>query len=358
MNRTTSLYLDIVRPLAAVVVLLSHLAWPTIGGGHLTLFKGAGGQAVDVFFVLSGFVIAHVCATRETGARDYAVSRAVRIYSVAIPAFVITLLFDRVGSAIDPGLYANDGVQVLTAGVVIRCLLFLNEHWNTHRFPGSNGPFWSLGFEVWYYIAFGVFRFTPGRWRWPATALVLVFIGPKVAILFPVWLMGVATYHATARLRLPAWAGWPLLIGPVLLLTCYQFLPHPALQPFTPLTLDPVRLWSTVQDYGVGLLFCLNLVGVVAISGRLRPSLERHATMIRWVAGATFSLYLMHVPLLYLIRAASPWPAGSLATLAALLTLAPLGCLAIAELSERRKGVWRRTAELLMRRLGPPLPRT
>ncbi|MGA7451675.1 MAG: hypothetical protein WBW73_10515, partial [Rhodoplanes sp.] len=73
--------------------------------------------------------------------------------------------------------------QALGPGLLIRCVSFLGEHWNAHRFPGSNSPYWSLGFEVWYYVAFGAFVFCPGRWRWIAAATVLVFIGPwhKVA---------------------------------------------------------------------------------------------------------------------------------------------------------------------------------
>jgi peptidoglycan/LPS O-acetylase OafA/YrhL len=71
----------------------------------------------------------------------------------------------------------------------------LGEQWNAHRFPGSNSPYWSLGFEVWYYIAFGGFVFSPHRWRWIVVSIVLVFIGPKVTLMFPVWLMGVATYR-------------------------------------------------------------------------------------------------------------------------------------------------------------------
>ena len=76
MNRPTSLYLDIVRLGAALVVLLSHVSFPAIGGGQLGLFHRTGTQAVDVFFVLSGFVIAYVTSTREQDVWSYGVSRA------------------------------------------------------------------------------------------------------------------------------------------------------------------------------------------------------------------------------------------------------------------------------------------
>ena len=65
MNRPTSLYLDLVRPIAALVVMLSHVSQTALTGGQMEVFAYTGTEAVDVFFVLSGFVIAHVCATRE-----------------------------------------------------------------------------------------------------------------------------------------------------------------------------------------------------------------------------------------------------------------------------------------------------
>ena len=75
-NRALSLYLDIIRLLSALVVLLSHVSMQSLSGGQLGVMASTGVEAVDMFFVLSGFVIAHVCATREQDLRTYAISRA------------------------------------------------------------------------------------------------------------------------------------------------------------------------------------------------------------------------------------------------------------------------------------------
>jgi hypothetical protein len=211
LNRPASLYLDLIRPVAAAVVLLSHVSFQAISGGRLRAFGPAWPQAVDVFFVLSGFVIAHVCATRERDALTYLISRAARIYSVAIPALVLTALLDGVGMMVNPGPYRG-AFQVFTPGLLARCLTFTGEKWNAHRFPGTDGAYWSLGFEVWYHAAFAAFLFVPRRWRWAAPAAVLAFIGPKVAVLFPAWLMGVATYRVCVTRRLTRGPGgrcWP-----------------------------------------------------------------------------------------------------------------------------------------------------
>ena len=53
-----------------------------------------------------------------------------------------------------------------TAWVVfLAAATFTNEIWFSSIRPFSNGPFWSLGYEAWYYAIFGVWTFTRGRRR-------------------------------------------------------------------------------------------------------------------------------------------------------------------------------------------------
>lgn len=336
MNRTMSLYLDVIRPAAAFVVLLSHASFQNLSGGQVHFMASTGVQAVDIFFVLSGFVIAHVCNTREQTARDYIISRASRIYSVVIPALILVAIVDAIGISTDAATYQGP-YQSLSLGLLVRSVLFIGEQWNNHRFPGSDGPYWSLGFEVWYYIAFGVFLFTPQRWRWVATVSVLAFIGPKVTLMFPAWLMGVAVYRFSSANSLPQSAGWCLLIVPILILAGYEMAPHSPLQQFSAVTLDFDRLKSTGQDYLIAALFSAHLIGFSTVSATFAPWLERQARRIRWIAGATFSIYLAHLPVMHLLAAVSPWPKSSPWTLCLLLTVTPVACIAFAEVSERRK---------------------
>jgi peptidoglycan/LPS O-acetylase OafA/YrhL len=341
LNRATSLYLDVVRPICAFIVLLSHVSYPGLTGGRLTFFSHAGVEAVDVFFVLSGFVIAHVCATRERDPRDFLLSRAARIYSVAIPALILTAAADAVGRSEDGSTYAGT-LQPFSPGLVIRSVLFVGEQWNAHRYPGSDGPYWSLGFEVWYYVAFAAFLFVPGRLRWLAALAALAFIGPKVALLFPAWLMGVLTYRICTTWRIAPVIGWPLLVAPLLVIAGYQIVPQSPLQQFSPVTLAPERIASAGRDYLIASMFASHLIGFAAVSSSFAPWLERHARAIRWAAGATFSVYLAHLPIMHLLAASSPWPKSSPWTLIILVAGTPVTCLAFAEISERRKDVWRR----------------
>ena len=348
MNRTTSLYLDMLRPIAAFVVLLSHVSYPNLSGGQLSFMASTGVQAVDIFFVLSGFVIAHVCSTREHDLHDYAISRAARIYSVALPALILTAIVDAIGVRIDAATYQNT-YQQLSPGLLIRSVLFVGEQWNAHRFPGSNGPYWSLGFEVWYYVAFGAFLFAPHRWRWVAPLLVLAFIGPKVAVMFPAWLMGVAVYRFCTSRSLPNVVGWAFLTIPLLGIGGYQMLHHSSLQQFTNFTLGWDRLESTGQDYFISAMFSAHLIGFTSVSATFAPWFERHSRAIRWIAGATFSLYLTHLPIMHLLAAVSPWAKSSVWTLCLLLTITPMACLAFAEVSERKKVMWHAIIVSLLR---------
>jgi peptidoglycan/LPS O-acetylase OafA/YrhL len=184
---------------------------------------------------------------------------------------------------------------------------------------------------------------------------VLAFIGPKVALMYPVWLMGVASYRLCASQRIRPALGWILFAAPVIILAVYEFLPHSPLQQFTEVSLTLDRLRSTGQDYLIGALFSAHIMGFAALSSTFGPWLEPRARAIRWIAGATFSLYLAHLPIMHLLAAASPWPKSSPFTLALLLIATPAGCLLFAEISERRKEVWRQAIAAALRTLETPL---
>ena len=167
MTQALSLYLDALRFGAAFTVFVSHWAGARYSGGLFWQLMGYGRTAVIVFFVLSGFVIAWVTETRERSFEDYAFSRIARLYSVIVPAFLLTAVLDRLATAIDPQLYGPE----VSLGPVERflgyalSLVFLGESWGLTMLPGFNVPFWSLNYEAWYYVLFGAALFLRGRRR-------------------------------------------------------------------------------------------------------------------------------------------------------------------------------------------------
>ena len=154
MTPAFSLALDGVRFLAALFVLFDHLSSAPFTQNVIPARLGAYGDiAVTVFFVLSGYVIAHVVATREQNAADYAMARLSRLYSVVLPALLLTCAADALGAWLDPAFYAEQKVlwQPVSAAGYVSSALFVNE-FQIFGFggiaPGSNAPFWSLSFEA------------------------------------------------------------------------------------------------------------------------------------------------------------------------------------------------------------------
>ena len=342
MNRETSAYLDLVRFTAAVFVFLTHASREQSSGGLLWQLQ-FGREAVDVFFVLSGFVIAHVVETRERSPLAFAVARAARIWSVALPALALTFVLDRIGQPLRPENYVGwcCGSLGHPAFAYLGSLVFLNEIWSRHAPPGSALPYWSLGFEVWYYVAFGVAFFGRRPWNFIGAALVMLAIGPRVAALFLLWLLGFACYRLGRQPADPR-LGWTLCVGALVAFVLYEQDAHRYGEIYAAFSFSPERLHDYAQDYIVGGLFALHLFGFRIVSGIFAPLLGRLEKPIRWIAGATFSLYLFHVPLIETAVALSPWPASAWPTRGMVFIGVPLIVLVLAEVTERRKAAWRR----------------
>ena len=340
MNRETSVYLDILRLSAAMVVFLGHISGVRLTGGMLWQFGPYMSQAVTGFFVLSGFVIGYVTDGREATPTVYATSRLARIYSVALPTLVLTFLLDAIGCAINGSAYsAVWGYQADgKAWQFLSGLLFVNQLWFLSVPQGSDLPYWSLGYEVWYYLIFGLLVFTR---QWKVWAML--------AMLFPLWLLGVGAYRAR-RVPVGVAAGTVLWLGTTAAWLGYELwaVRHGRLVGLVPMFLRRPEL---AQDYLMGILLAVHLVGFRAASPLFAVPIRRIAPAVRWAAGMTFTLYLLHLPVAQFLMATSPWPLTSMQNRALIL----LGTLAIivivAEFTERRKALWRRGFEQLLARV-------
>lgn len=309
MSRSFSLYLDLLRLMAALAVLVSHTVSLTFRPPQ-PLPNSLGHNAVIVFFLLSGYVIAHVVEHKENQPREFWVSRLARIYSVALPAVLLTPLVDGIGLALDPAMYAG-GLTTHDFALVriLASLGFANELWLVSIMPFSNSPYWSLCYEMAYYLLFSIFCFGTGRKRWFLLGLAALVIGPKILLLAPVWVLGVVLYRRRGWYAISLRAGWALWLLSLAGIAAFQCLDvSKAVSAWTAAQLG-ARLYTLLHfsqhflaDYPLAGLIAMNFVGFRRIAGQFARWLDRAAPALRLAAGYTFSIYLFHLPLVLLSR--------------------------------------------------------
>jgi peptidoglycan/LPS O-acetylase OafA/YrhL len=347
-----SLYLDLIRFAAALAVFLDHLSTEPFSRDVVRGGLGQYGEiAVTIFFLLSGYVIAHVSATRERGAAAYFCSRAARLYSVVLVALVLTFVLDRIGAALNPVFYAEPKLLAKPGGWqgYLSSLLFVNEYqvFGFHGIaPGTNGPYWSLSFEASYYLIAGLVLFARRAVGLPLVLLLLALAGKTIAALLPVWALGFWLCRVQRR-----WGGaggigaglaWVALLcsGAALLAMPFIDKPYGAMFWF-PYGRGPFNR-DVLQDYLVAGLFALHLTAARAAltggDGRgapVRPHRLQHP--VRWLGSLTFPLYCMHYPVLSLAAAISPWDKSSLSHVAFACAMTALPVAALTPLCDALK---------------------
>ena len=342
MSRSFSIYLDLLRFLAACLVVIYHSNSRLIVEQILPL-STYGHSAVIIFFVLSGFVIAYATDTKERCARDYWASRLSRVWSLAVPAILMTLLLDVIGESIAPGLYSGNTTYGLAPVRIASSFLFLNEIWSVSIMCFSNIAYWSLNYEVWYYVLFALFAFG-GRRRWLWISLVALLIGPKILLLAPIWVLGVVIYHWKRPQTMSEWMGWTCVIASIVLFAAFE---HYRITEIVSGHLKTAlgAHWSAqlnfskwfLTDYLLAGIVFLNFVGMRRVAFRLAPLLHAGERPIRAAAAYTFSIYILHQPLIYFFAAVIDLPpAGHLKYFAVMASVA-VAVVLIGHQTERKR---------------------
>jgi len=323
LSASASAHLDAIRTVAAWAVMWGHLRTLFLvdfehvsrGGWLLSIIyflTGFGHQAVMVFFVLSGFLIsATVMKSHLSGTwswREYAIDRSTRLYVVLIPGLLLGSLWDIAGSSLfaSTGIYTHPvsdlgsaiAADNLTFGHFLGNLLFLQTIICSPF--GSNTPLWSLTNEFWYYVLFPVslsaglaFARRALRIAIPLSVMVAclaAFLGLDKLMGFLIWASGCALVFAYRRFQLQTKVSRfiYLLISSVFLFGCLT----------AARTLTAAALGS---DLAVGIAFTLFLFGVLQLE--LGVDSTRYLGAAHRFAGFSYSLYVLHFPLLLFLRA-------------------------------------------------------
>ena len=322
-----SVHLDALRGVAAFSVLLMH--WRNAFfvdyanlPQHGLLIKGAyflsglGSQWVTVFFVMSGYLVGgSVIRSRRQGRwswRNYLLTRGIRLYIVLLPALLLGGLADLAGMHV-PGAYAlyrgQSGMDFLKINVydtlnlkvLAGNLAFLQTDvadLTSHHVPcfGSNGPLWSLSNEFWYYIAFPFLMIALSRSQSWLLRLVSVFALFAVGWFVGIWIvmMGFSWMLGVALVYLPGLPTRnPLARRITWIAASALFIVALAYDKANPLAAQSEVVLSLCVTFLIwAILHCAT--SLVSRS---------YAWLAVRAARSSYTLYLVHMPMLILLKA-------------------------------------------------------
>ncbi len=341
-----SILLDAVRAGAALLVLGGHAVQMGLYTGPYPFGPTMQHNAVIVFFVLSGLVIAHSVQKGGYTLGEYAIARAARIVPVSLFAIGLAAVIYLAVTArgLVPALAPSPYDEFSLAALVMPAL-FLSESTGGVG-PVWNPPYWSLTYEVWFYAIFaaGFFLRGPSRILW--IALLCWVAGWKILLMLPIWLLGAGLARYGGAWQPDATRSVPLaLAATVCLVAGAQFanpaayLMHQLHAPFG------VRLGFSeffVTDFVMGLGIAMLFVASKPWAERFHGALVLAKPPIAWFAGFSFSLYILHWPMLSALSALGIGAGDSPLAFAALLGGIIGVCALAAQFTEYRSGDIRR----------------
>lgn len=323
-------------PLAAGVVAFHlHLAWPYDDLAFTGLVERSR-LGVDVFFILSGFVLTHVYQAEVAEGRfrydQFLLARVARIFPLHL-----AVIAGMMGVVIGARLIGVDFAQEAYSLAGLAQTVLLVQAWSWSSTPVEwNGPSWSLSAEWLAYLAFPLFASTGLALRRRPLALLGLAVGMFLALdavyqaafgdllthaerrlgvlrIAPEFLYGVALYRLAERWRptpAVAWAGAGAACCLMLLLLHLRADERLIVAAAGPLVLSLALVSSAGADQPFRL-----------------PSL-------RLAGEASFALYLVHMPVLVLWKrgmgiaterptseALGPWEAPVVAVLCVALAI-------------------------------------
>jgi len=329
-NKRSSLqFLDGIRGLAALYVMIGHarwLLWEGFTQGYilhpqqysllnksLMYFFSAfrfGHEAVLLFFVLSGFVI-HLRYSRNIAQLGpdakfdlfpYLKRRSRRIIPPLLFALLLTFILDNIGAYYNFSIYhantfsdninqniTNDHSVLTLAGNLLFVMKFYVPVF------GTNGPLWSLAYEWWFYLLYPIFFLITRRSLVLATGILILFFVLAQFHIFPVLLL-----NKVFGLMLCWWLG-------ALLADIYNGRIKISFVYLTPLSLLLLPLilgYFNSLSYEISsLLWSLAFIGTFSICFYVQESgyKLRILNSLKWLGDMSYTLYVIHMPIIVIL---------------------------------------------------------
>ncbi|WP_231992759.1 acyltransferase family protein [Mycobacterium sp. 1164985.4] len=325
------------RAVAVLAVVLFHAGVPGVGGGYI---------GVDVFFVISGFLITgllwrEVSTTGTVRLRRFYGARARRLLPASAAVGVATAI---VSAVLLPPLQVqgtmSDGIASALYVSNYWFALKLQNYFDAHLPPSPFMHYWSLGVEeqfylVWPALIIGTAWLIRGMRRRSRTeaissktpfVVVLALVG---TVSFVLSLAVTYVMPTVAFFSLPTRA-WQLAVGGLVALTAAQWRRLPAIAAAITgwaglaLTLLACSLLSATTPYP-GTAALLPVLGTVMVIGAGCAAPSRGCGRIlttapmRAVGRASYSWYLWHWPVMLLVPTFVGHPLGLPGRMAAVL---------------------------------------
>ncbi|EOT8832004.1 acyltransferase family protein [Escherichia fergusonii] len=282
------------RAFAVLSVVLYHFGVPYVSGGFV---------GVDVFFVISGFLMTGIVLERvdHKGVLDFYIARFLRI----VPALVVVVLALMIF-----GLFAlsTNEFEILSKNAISSLLFYSNNYYAIHSSyfdPSSEFNFllhtWSLSAEWQFYIIYPLLVIAIKKLRLPVGIILSVIFAISLAItlmrvtgtredifyLLPTraWemLAGGLVYMASVRYKLPEWLrhcdgyGIALIVVAVVMLKSNGYWPSYS-------TLAPV------------------IGTIIIILSNDQSSILTSNKISQWAGKVSYSVYLWHWPIVVAMK--------------------------------------------------------
>jgi peptidoglycan/LPS O-acetylase OafA/YrhL len=157
---------------AAATWVVSYLYWPDLTGGAMPQIVAAGNMGVEMFFVLSGFILSHVYLQGFGEGRfrygTFLWARVARIYPLHLACLVGLGLLAVAASA--AGLQLSG--EMVNGRALLPNLLAVHA-WGFSPASAWNHPSWSISAEFFAYLTFPAFAFAAWRLREQPTLAVV-----------------------------------------------------------------------------------------------------------------------------------------------------------------------------------------
>ncbi|WP_307783884.1 acyltransferase family protein [Streptomyces spinoverrucosus] len=297
--------------MAVSLVVLSHAGVPYVAGGYI---------GVDVFFVISGFLITSLMLRewsregRISLGRFYA-RRALRL----LPASTLVVLATLAGSWLFLGPlrfadYAKDAIASAWYVVNFRLAEAGTDYFNTDVPPSPFQHFWSLAVEEQFYLI------------WPVLLIVALKLFRRRALLaIPLLALAAASFAVNLHLTesSPSWAYfgsqgrlWELAVGALLAVVAHRLddIPRPVAAVVSWAGLAAIGYATLVFDESTpfpghnALIPVLGAAAVLACGsagGRWGAGALLSLRPAVWIGGISYAWYLWHWPLILIVPAAA-----------------------------------------------------